>query len=67
MFCDSTYTQKATDYWTGDVLAVTPRGGIRVRITEHRDGGWQGPGTGRDAGTVRWIPYSWVNDWNCRR
>lgn len=50
----------ATNWFFGEVLHITPKGGVRVRITESRDGCWNGPGTGASAGKVRWIPYHHV-------
>ena len=55
IFCDHQYTAKATCYWKGEVLAVTPRGGIRVRVLDEKP--WRGDQPG---GEERWVPYHHV-------
>lgn len=59
-FCDHHHTAQASQWWTGEVLHVTSKGGIKVRVTEGRADGWRGPGTGPDVGTERWVPYHHV-------
>jgi hypothetical protein len=44
--------------WQGEVLHVTPRGGIKVKVTDEKP--WYGPAeyARRYGGNeVRWVPY----------
>jgi len=46
-------------WWVGEVIRVTPRGGVLVRITQGRSHAstWGGPGTGPNVGEERWVRY----------
>ena len=59
---DHHQSQKARQWWTGHVVRVTDSGGILVHIIEGKSLTWDwcGPGTGPDAGTEIWFPYSRV-------
>ena len=62
VFGDHRLSAKWFQTWLGEVLHVTPQGKIKVRVEEGPKtvGGWydwSGPGTGADAGKVRWVPY----------
>jgi hypothetical protein len=57
-FGDHTYTACCTRVWQGEVLHVTPRGGIRVKVTDEKP--WYGPAeyARRYGGNeTRWVPY----------
>ncbi|OYX46992.1 MAG: hypothetical protein B7Y90_13910 [Alphaproteobacteria bacterium 32-64-14] len=59
---DHYMSQRATQWWSGEVRAVTDNGGVLVYVTEGKalPGDWNGPGTGPDAGAELWFPYSRV-------
>lgn len=61
-FGDHVQTAESSGTWRGEVVRVTPRGGVRVRVLEGRGGGigWSGPGTGSGTGELWWIPYPWI-------
>lgn len=62
LFGEGPSSYKTDRWWTGEVLFVTPRGGIRVRVIEGRSpGGWDGPGTGPGVGTERWVAYHHIH------
>jgi hypothetical protein len=57
-FGDQTYTALCTRVWQGEVLQVTPRGGVKVKVTDEK------PRYGRAEyacrygdNEVRWVPY----------
>jgi hypothetical protein len=57
-FGDHTYTARCTRVWQGEVLHVTPRGGIKVKVTDETP--WYGPAeyARRYGGNeVRWVGY----------
>jgi hypothetical protein len=60
-FGDHTYTARCTRVWQGEVLHVTPRGGIKVKVTDEKP--WYGPTeyARRHGGNeVRWVLYCHV-------
>ena len=56
-FCDSGYNRSANWWAQGEVLFVTSRGGVRVRVTDQAP--WFGPADySRRFGTWEtWVPY----------
>jgi hypothetical protein len=56
-FGDNKYTARCTRVWEGEVLYVTPSGGIKVRVTDMKP--WYGPAeyARRFGNEVRWVPY----------
>lgn len=49
--------------YVGNVVRVTPKGGVLVRITEGKSiaYSWCGEGTGPGVGTEIWFPYHHVH------
>jgi hypothetical protein len=65
VFCtNATKFQHATQYWVGEVVHVTPKGGVLMKVIEGKIPGgsmdWCGPGTGPDAGKQKWFQYNHV-------
>lgn len=64
LFGDAKRFEDITLWQTGEVLHVTPQGGVRVRVIEGKlvggNADWCGPGTGPGAGTEKWVPYHHV-------
>ena len=67
LFGNDRLTLNCTEWGEGEVIHVTDKGGILVRIVEgcKRSGGgwdWSGPWTGPDVGKERWVRYDHVSD-----
>lgn len=62
LFGNAKYSIACTNWWTGDVIRTTDNGGVLVRVTSARDGGWNNqPGKGTYVGTERWVPYHHIH------
>lgn len=59
-FGDHKYTAHCSTFWQGEVLHVTPAGGIKVKVTDAKP--WDGPQeyARRYGNPIRWVPYTHV-------
>jgi hypothetical protein len=62
LFRNTGRTQTASNWWVGEVVRTTEGGGVLVRVTKARDGGWDKPaGRGSLVGTQQWVPYHHIH------